>query len=334
MTSALKEARPIYHRVLPNFLERQNVVACGLGYKISHGRPTQDLSLVVSVTRKLPPEHLTAQDLIPQTVEGLPTDVIETGEIRAHGLPNLRGRHRPSQPGFSVGHYQVTAGTFGYLVQRGSTYYILSNNHVLANHNLAYRGDPVYQPGPVDGGTTKDRIATLSDFVPLDFGETKGECSIMDLLLQTLNGLARLSGSRHRVQSVRLTNGHNVMDAALAQVDDPHAVLPAIVRIGVPQSPVAPQLNMPVQKVGRTTGFTQGTISQIDVTVNVKYGVHTARFSDQVMTVRMSNPGDSGSAIVDMDRNAVGLLFAGSEYVTMFTPLRRILDHFGVTLVG
>ncbi len=328
----LSEARQIYRQVLPDFLSRRNVVACGLGYKVSRGRPTRDLSLVVSVTRKLPPEHLSPQDLIPQSANGLPTDVVETGVIRAQSLPNLRGRQRPAQPGFSIGHYQVTAGTFGYLVRRGETRYILSNNHILANHNRAHHGDPIYQPGPVDGGAERDRIATLSDFVPLDFGESPGECSVMEGLTQLLNGLAQLSGSQHRVQSVRLTAGRNTMDAALAQVDDPQAVIPAIAGIGVPQGVAAPQLGMPVQKVGRTTGYTRGTITQIDVAVNVQFGERTAHFVDQVMTVRMSGPGDSGSAIVDMERHAVGLLFSGSEYVTIFTPIRRILDHFGVTL--
>jgi hypothetical protein len=44
----------------------------------------------------------------------------------------------------------------------------------------------------------------------------------------------------------------------------------------------------------------------------------------------MSSPGDSGSSILDMQNRAVGLLFAGSETVTILTPLQHILDHFGV----
>jgi len=47
--------------------------------------------------------------------------------------------------------------------------YILSNNHVLANSNGASIGDPEYQPGPFDGGTAADQIATLSDFQVISF---------------------------------------------------------------------------------------------------------------------------------------------------------------------
>src|SRR5881394_2951421 len=47
--------------------------------------------------------------------------------------------------------------------------YILSNNHVLANSNGATIGDPEYQPGPYDGGTSADQIATLTDFQVISF---------------------------------------------------------------------------------------------------------------------------------------------------------------------
>jgi hypothetical protein len=64
--------------------------------------------------------------------------------------------------------------------------------------------------------------------------------------------------------------------------------------------------------------------------VSVDYNGRTARFTDQVLTGSMSSPGDSGSGILDMDRRVVGLLFAGSTSVTIFTPIQRILDRFGV----
>jgi hypothetical protein len=91
----------------------------------------------------------------------------------------LAKRTRPAKGGYSVGHYGITAGTIGTsvydILPGGSTsgspaigvgmpprYYILSNNHVLANVNDAKIGDPILQPGPYDGGTDPaDRIATL-----------------------------------------------------------------------------------------------------------------------------------------------------------------------------
>ncbi|RLC87415.1 MAG: hypothetical protein DRI37_06160 [Chloroflexi bacterium] len=327
-TQFLAQAREIYPHALPHLFQRPNVIACGLGYKIRGNMQTDELSLIVSVEQKVPAAQLTAQDLIPKTVDGFLTDVVETGHIRA-----LKARYRPAQPGISIGHYHITAGTLGLVVQRGAERFILSNNHVLANCNAAQIGDPIWQPGPVDGGTSADRLATLAEFQPLDFGEQTGECQIADLTARFLNTLAGATGSSHRMRPVQQTAGSNLMDAALARPVAPGLITPEILGLGLPNGVSEPHLGQQVQKVGRTTGHTQGVVQQIDVTVQVDYNGRTIRFTDQIIAGHMSSPGDSGSAILDMERRAVGLLFAGSEQVTIFTPLQRVLDHFGVEIV-
>lgn len=327
------QAREIYRQALPDIFKRRNVVACGLGYKISEGKPTGELSLIVSVTKKVPVEQLSSQDLIPKSVEGLLTDVVETGRIRALMAEDPRSRRRPAQPGISIGHYDITAGTFGLLVQRDGAPMILSNNHVLADSNDGKIGDAILQPGPADGGTAGDRIAALAAFEPLDFGDSPSQCGIADAVATVLNLLAGATGSSHRLQPVQKTPGINVMDAALAQPDAPELVVPAILDVGLPTGVGAVELGQDVQKMGRTTGLTQGYVTQVDVTVNVDYNGRTARFTDQMIANKMSSPGDSGSGILDMDRRAVGLLFAGSSSVTIFTPVQRVLERFGATVI-
>ena len=331
--SILQSAREVVRQAVGQFFGLRNVVACGLGFKVSQGRLTDELSLVVSVTHKVPATELDPEDLIPRAYGGLVTDVVETGRIRAMAVEDPRARRRPAQPGCSIGHRDITAGTFGILVQRDGTLYILSNNHVLANSNAAYVGDPIYQPGASDGGTPNDKLAALIDFVPLDFGEAQAECSTARALAGLLNFLARMTGSSHRLEPVKMTSGLNLMDAALALPDQPDWVIPDILGIGVPTGTSGPFLGQIVQKMGRTTGLTKGVVTQIDVTVDVDYAGRIARFTDQVFTGPISSPGDSGSAILDTERRAVGLLFAGSESITIFTPIRRILDHFGVDIV-
>jgi len=315
--------------VLPQLLQLPNVVACGLGYKVSDGQTRGELSLIVSVTQKVPRTQLNTRALIPAAFNGLLTDVIETGHIRAQ-LPDPKTRFRPATPGISIGHPGTTAGTFGLLVRRDTTLFILSNNHVLANRNNAKLGDPIYQPGPLDGGTPADAIATLADFVPLDYGQASAECQITTTLARLLNAVATASGSRHRLTPVQVTPGTNLMDVALARLTAPELATNDIQNIGKPIGTAEPRLGQLVQKMGRTTGLTQGTVTQIDVTVNVDYGGQAVTFTDQIITTRMSSPGDSGSAILDMERKVVGLLFAGSETVTLFTPIQRILTHFKV----
>ncbi len=90
---------------------------------------------------------------------------------------------------------------------------------------------------------------------------------------------------------------------------------------------------MPVQKSGRTTGYTTGSVVQIDVTVQVAYGSQTARFVNQLMAGAMSQPGDSGSAVLDMERNVIGLLFAGSNTTTLFNPIESVLEALNVQVV-
>jgi hypothetical protein len=329
----LNDARQVYRQVVQDFLDRKHVVACGLGLKFQNGHYTDQLSLVVSVKDKVPPSALSSGDMIPQTVNGLTTDVLETGPIRALMAEDPKARRRPAQPGISLGHRDITAGTFGLLVHRDSQPYILSNNHVLADSNGADPGDPIYQPGPADSGTLNDKIATLADFQPLVFGDKPPECEVAKTLAKILNFLARFSGSTHRLQAVKATAAENLMDAALALPDRPDLVTPEILGIGLPVGVGEPELGQEVQKMGRTTGLTQGMVVQIEAVVNVNYAGRTARFVDQVFTTSMSKPGDSGSGILDMDRRAVGLLFAGSERVTIMTPIQRVLDHFGVEVV-
>src|SRR2546426_7505906 len=52
-------------------------------------------------------------------------------------------------------------------------YTTLFRSHVLANSNGATIGDPEYQPGPFDGGTSTDQIATLTDFQTIDRKSTR-----------------------------------------------------------------------------------------------------------------------------------------------------------------
>jgi len=90
---------------------------------------------------------------------------------------------------------------------------------------------------------------------------------------------------------------------------------------------------MQVFKSGRTSGVTEGVITQVDVEVNVKYDTRVARYTNQIMISPCSKPGDSGSLILDFQRNAVGLLFSGSDQVTVASPIRAVLAALNVELV-
>jgi hypothetical protein len=315
--------------IVEDFLRLMNVVGVGIGYKVRAGEQTSELSIAVSVTEKMPISQLPASQLVPPEVDGVTTDVVRTGAIRAVAV-NRRGVMRPARPGVSIGHYLSTAGTLGCLVRRGGETLILSNNHVLAELNAAELGDPIYQPGPADGGTPSHQIAELADYVrlrrPGDAPEPEPE--------GCLTSLTRVfTGDPTPDPVLSGVAPPNQVDAALARPLDPSFVHPAILEIGVPSGVAEPVLGAQVRKSGRTTGLTENTVRQIDVTANVIYGNETLRFVNQVVTGPMSRPGDSGSAILDHENRVVGLLFSGSDYATIFTPISFVLAALDIEII-
>lgn len=289
-------------------LRKKYVLGVGIAKKVVGGRQTDEPCVVVFVERKIPKAELRRKDLIPELIETMKTDVIETGRIVA--LQSRTGRVRPAPGGVSIGHYRITAGTLGVVARRSGVRLILSNNHVLANSNDARIGDAILQPGPHDGGTSNDRIATLDKFVPIVFD------GFWDWLLG-LFGIVRPA--------------RNVVDAAVAKPVTDSDVSDEILQIGNVSGTAPAQIDMPIRKSGRTTGLTEGRISAVSATVRVSYGLtRVARFRDQIVTGPISQGGDSGSLLVDGGNHAVGLLFAGSANTTILNPISHIRALLGL----
>jgi hypothetical protein len=250
---------------------------------------------------------------IPVALEGIPSKAVITGMVVAHEDPT-KWFQRPVPIGVSTGHPQITAGTIGCrVVDLYGNVYALSNNHVYANQNDAKSGDSALQPGPYDGGKDPDdRIGILDEWVDINF-----------------------------------SGGVNYMDAAIAisSTGELGYSTPSDDGYGAPDSnPTPAALDMLVKKYGRTTGLTEGTVSELNVTVDVCYETlgffrckKLARFVDQIgiSPGTFSAGGDSGSLIVTQEgNNPVGLLFAGSSIRTFANPIEPVLTHFKVTVDG
>jgi hypothetical protein len=307
-------------------------VATGIGYKVTGGEQTPTLSIICSVIEKIALPGLSSRDRVPETVYGVPTDVIQTGRIRA--LQSHTDRHRPAPGGVSIGHRDITAGTLGCLVRKNGQIFILSNNHVLANSNDANPGDAILQPGPHDGGRyPDDHIAELTEFVPISFIGSPSNCPAARGTAAFLNRVARMLGSDARLLAISQQAGENLVDAAIARPLNDEDVSGEILEIGSIQGTVNAELGMAIKKSGRTTGFTRGEVQQVDVTVNVQYGAgRIALFGDQVMAGPMSQGGDSGSAVLDENNRLMGLLFAGSESTTIINRIEHVFSALGLGL--
>jgi len=320
-----------------DLFKKANVVGVGVGYKEVKGAKTSDLALKVLVQDKVPPSALSAKDAVPAKVDGMVTDVLAVGKVTA--FQNHKARHRPAMPGISIGHYAITAGTFGAVVRdaQSNQRLILSNNHVLANSNSADKGDSILQPGRADGGKDpQDRIADLERFVRIRFiGEDDNggsKCPIARFFSSLLNTLSAITGSKTRLVPISGQDVPNLVDAAVAKPVNDDIISDEILEIGVVQGTAEAVLGLKVRKSGRTTGYTEGEVNALDASIKVGYGNQTALFEQQILTNDMSDPGDSGSLIVDEQNHAVGLLFAGSTTVTVINPISAVLSALNITI--
>lgn len=308
-----------------SLLSKKNVVSIGIGYKIIDGKKINKKVITVGVIKKVEPHLLTLSDLIPKEIEGVETDVIETGLIKALSVDPTE-RFRPAPGGVSIGHKDISAGTLGVVIRVNEKLLILSNNHVLANSNNALIGDAIYQPGTYDGGTLDDLIATLYKFVPINFeGENGNGCPVANFFISIANTITTILGRKTRLQSYQVVE-YNKVDAALAEPLNESDVITSILEIGEVEGTLEATLDLPIRKFGRTTKYTENQVTQTDVTVRVNYsGGRMATFTDQIIAGVMGAGGDSGSLIVELDGNrAVGLLFAGSETTTVINRIEAV----------
>jgi len=302
-TAQLAKIQEVKESKEGGILELPNVVGLGIGYKETKGKMGNEACISVYVRKKVAAKSLESRQQVPKSLDDVKTDVIEVGDIEAQAFTS---RLRPAKPGYSLGHFRITAGTFGCLVRDTCSpcrTYILSNNHVLANSNAAVTGDRILQPGRADGGSvTRDTIARLARFVRIRFNDP---------------------------------SAHNLVDAAIAQPIDQRDVIASIVGLGIPKGSVEATLGMAVTKSGRTTETTTGKVIGIDATIAVGYGASgVAYFRNQILTTGMSQGGDSGSLLLERGTGeATGLLFAGSSRVTVHNNISNVLMALGVELV-
>lgn len=300
-------------------LDKENVCAVGEGRRYKDGQPTGEKCVSVRVRKKKELHELNDEDVIPNTVEGEKTDVVEGGEIVAQPVQephevtaegiNTKEKKRPFTMGKSIGHYDITAGTAGFMAYREGVKVIdgideevpvpvpviITNNHVGANENQAEIGDLVLQPGPYDGGRHRDEdgAGPLHSFVHIEADNNRVDKSVVD--------------------------------------DEDRNANAYIPHIGVPRDTAEVEVGDKIAKYGRTTGYREGEVEMVNARVRVRFSSGVKEFEDQILTTSVSKPGDSGSAGVKLpigeEPELFGLLFAGSDSVTVFNPIHHVLNE-------
>ena len=305
--------------------------------KIVGGKETEVKAIRIYVSKKLPIEELKAKDIIPSMVNGVLTDVVEVGHLKALSVDKT-DFFRPVILGISVGNYNITAGTLGYIFEdANNNLYFASNSHVFVD-------DPslppekvtekrILQPGPYD---IQNHLWIKIDpkFVIGEYywhkqikpyGETS-TCPIAKIITKLYNFFAEIFGAKTRL--VALTEEDNYVDFAVATIKAPYEIkfpnldvtnkkFVGLLFAGSDQSTIICKVkhiielgykphNIDVAEVkdgdvlwkeGRTTCMTSGKVIDSSATVMVDYGHFTARFTDVIIAEAMSKPGDSGSSV-------------------------------------
>jgi hypothetical protein len=207
-------------------------------------------------------------------------------------------------------------GTLGSLLQREGTFYILSNNHVLARSDSASVGDAIIQPGLIDAncsstGTTT--VANLSQFVNLQTAGTNVDAAIAQIVTGTVD-------TTGNILSLGATASGSTPDPG-----PPHA-----------GSGITANLGETVAKSGRTSGLSCSVVDASSVTTTVSYqtGCNTGTTFSVTYTGQVSvsggafsASGDSGSIIVDSNTaDPVALLYGGSDTDTVGNPVSDVLS--------
>ncbi|MFN0056402.1 MAG: hypothetical protein ACKV0T_30010 [Planctomycetales bacterium] len=252
---------------------------------------------------------------VPETIEDIPVQVVERGPIFPLWAKADRKDRLPRPVPIGVSAIADTgicaSGTLGCrLRDKQGNVYALSNNHVFAEENNAPIGNVIVQPSPGDQNcnvdATLDFIGNLYAFKPIVFTATANNVIDAAVMRTTTN----------LVNTGTLPDGY-----------------------GVPRTEtVQAYLGQPVQKYGRTTGYTQGVVSGLNATIVVGYSGGVARFIKQIQVdgangyASLGAPGDSGSLVVDEQRRPMGLLFAGGGGITDLNPIDDVLRYFSMAV--
>jgi hypothetical protein len=237
--------------------------------------------------------------------------------------PNQNAQSLPIELGTSGGNADdksgrfCCGGTLGSLLVRNGSFYILSNNHVLARSDQAQPGEPISQPGIIETNCSTigtNTVANLTSFVNLQASGTNVDAAIALIV----PGAVDLTG---RILLLGSTAAGSTPDAG-----PPHQGRGILASVG-----------KQVAKSGRTTGLTCSTVAATNLSTSVTYQTlcnggttFSVIYRNQISVSGggFSAGGDSGSLIVDqLTADPVALLYGGSDTDTVGNPVGDVLTE-------
>lgn len=288
------------------FWNNRYIVGFGRGLKRINGKVTNKTCLVVFVEKKLSKDSLNSCDVIPQSFNGVSTDVVELGTI-----PIFLNQNNLASSGDSIGNIsKEKKGTFGCVVTETNTksnLYILSCNHVLCRPFNKLIGDQIsyYSKRLL-------RTAELKHICPLKFDGT----------INQIDAALALIGRNNSTTKSLLVNIETPFIKDIMSSKDLSS-------------------NTNILAKGSVSGNINGIIDTVNTSIKITeidYADESgqkkvAKFSDIITCMMKSKPGDSGAIGYAKESNKpFGILTGGNGTTTLFCPLEKALDYFRMEL--
>jgi hypothetical protein len=196
-------------------------------------------------------------------------------------------------PGASVSSTEAkSAASICCIVELSGRRYVLTADYTFQGEPLNH---PVVSPAVIDGGDPKKPVAVLTFVYPRAAGQPGGG----GVALAALN------------PNVRYVN-----TAAFGHIN---GVGPA------------PTVGSVVRMVGRTSGLVEGKV--LGSQVSARLQVERPLLAENMLLVeRISKPGDGGAPVLDSSNRLVGLVYGGSERVTLVLPLADLFEKLALSL--
>jgi|GEM_PF-2022110 len=305
--------------------------------RIKNGKIVPNTQCIrVFVEKKLPLVSLSPNEVIPQTIQGIPTDVVERGKIRALQFDPTQN-FRPVPIAVSIGNVSITAGTLNIPFYSSTGELVDSSNAHVFTPDATLPPDQITEKRICQAGAydLKQRGQNPLDWISHEYlfhyqvvAVDESNCPIGKLWSGIYNGVAKLVGARTRLKPVvEATLNHVDVAFAIRKVDcnnliwntekldgrkyvgwlfagSDQATVISKVKYVLDKwkpylvEPYEPKADDVLEKWGRTTGHTSGKVTEASATVMVWYGENKkAMFEDVIFTEPQSQGGDSGSPV-------------------------------------
>jgi hypothetical protein len=338
----------LFQRAEAAFGNIDNVVGVSFGLKEVAGKVTDELAFRVYVKKKLGDSQIAKKDRIPKEFEGYPTDVVIPEDPRPLHCEDI-SYHSPLIGGISLTNFKLGAasgaGTLGFFatvngMSGPKNVVLVSNNHVISTAAVA--GDPIYQPTfivlpdgsiPFNGEAEHHETVAKLHHVGMMGNHSfayPGE-SANDYFLDCASALLDISISSWCNSNCGVSYNNEIRGLNIAN----SSKVAGIARV---KSDTLAAGDYVVYKVGRRTSRTVGKILD-PFAVSISGGriivvVPTAPDCDGIM--RFATTGDSGSALINANREIIGLIYGESTvnpdriYCSHIHP---VLDYLGITAI-